>query len=344
MREAEIYRKLEGEQGFAKFYGHCLHESSFFIILERLHHDLSYCFHNKRANFTEAYVYGLGLQMFQRIQSLHGCGYVHRDLKPSQFLIKRRSSDLYLVDFNLSRKYPKSFAFTTQGKGGIVGNAVFASVSAHSTEQQTRRDDCESILYIIIYLLKGSLPWQGLLSKGREKMGTVVSLKSRTMPHDLCSGLPTELATMLGRVRAMAFEETPDYRYFKGTLEMLMRRHTSIHPQGLDVLPSLLGSLESSSQIQMTGSLRSSVADSPSKIESGHSTFPSTNKRNKPIKTNSVEGSLLKLATKKLKRNLPQGINRDVILKAMEFCDEPAEPPPDEPPVPAVNSEKCLVF
>jgi serine/threonine protein kinase len=219
MQEVEIYHDLAKRAGFAAFYDYCSIDNCLFIFMERLAKDMSYLYRTKRNKFTEEYVYTLGAQMFERIETLHNLGYVHRDLKPSQFMFKRHSSQLHLVDFNLARKYPKSFAYVSQHNGGFVGNVTYASISAHKIGQQTRRDDCESVLYIIIYLLKSSLPWQSKgQDRGREPASQVLTVKMRTPLAELCKDLPAELGIMLSRARAMTFEEAPDYGFFKSTL------------------------------------------------------------------------------------------------------------------------------
>mmetsp|Transcript_10540 Transcript_10540/g.20263 ORF Transcript_10540/g.20263 Transcript_10540/m.20263 type:complete len:417 (-) Transcript_10540:22-1272(-) len=336
MREAEIYRDLSSEEGFAEYYDYCIQDNCFFILLERLNRDLFYAYRSKREKFTEEYIYGLGVQMFERIESLHKLGYVHRDLKPSQFMFKRSSHLLYLIDFNLARKYPKTFAYISQHKGGLVGNVTYASLSAHTIEQQTRRDDCESILYILLYFLKGSLPWQGLLEKGREQIGLVASIKSKTPITELCRGLPVEFSILLNRARSMTFEETPDYPFFKATLQSLHRKFRPTPMHTLDATPSSSGLYSLSNTSLMSVSIMSftdaSPDNSPIKLDSGIPTDTSLKVTDMSPKPKSNRFcSLLKKPTKKLKRNLPKGINREALLRSKEFFKE-SESEEDLPP------------
>lgn len=352
MREAEIYRDLSNTEGFAEYYGHCLQDNCFFILLERLHRDLFQFYRSKHDKFTEEYVYGLGVQMFDRIENLHRLGFVHRDLKPSQFMLKRQSPLLYLVDFNLSRKFPKSFGYVSQHKGGIVGNVIYASLSAHSIEQQTRRDDCESLLYIILYLIKGSLPWQGVLGKGREQIGQVASIKTKTPISELCRDLPIEFAALISKARSMTFEEAPDYAFFKHSLEAIQRKAGLKMKLTVDTskLSNSLYSLQTNSL--MSASMLTCSDCSPTKLDTE---VVATDTSIKPLEESPVPKKyrLIKKATRKLKRTLPKGLNRDALRRSMEFCGVPEEIPEEEVSAEVLESvsgeipeikENCLVF
>ena len=117
----------------------------------------------------------LGQQMVDRLQTLHSKGYIHRDLRPEHFLYGRgkRPNRLYLTGLNTSKKYlrmDKKHADYRDNKQSFTGTARFLSLNAHMGIQQSRRDDIESLMYILIYLIKTSLPWQNLkANKKNEK-------------------------------------------------------------------------------------------------------------------------------------------------------------------------------
>lgn len=308
MREAEIYRDLSNLEGFATFYDSVLKENCFFIFIERLHSDLQHTFNTKPKSFTAEYVYTLGIQMFSRIETLHSLGFVHRDLKPSQFMSKHGSSLLYLIDFNLSRKFPKSLASVSQQKGGMVGNIAFASLHAHSIEQQTRRDDCESILYILLYFLRGKLPWQGLLHKGRENLSQVISVKAKFPIAELCRGLPQELGILLSKVRSMTFNETPSYSFFISTLETLKLKH-------LPSVSQIFGILPKSSNSLMTTTFMSSAEEIP-KLSADKPTPDLTRSYGKRT-------LLQRARTTKIRRKLPKPVKPEALQRRFDFCKEP---------------------
>ncbi len=105
--------------------------------------------------------------MVQRIEFLHNNHFIHRDMKPDNFLvgIQKKQHMVYMIDFGLAKRYrdPKTGEHIPyRDNKSLTGTARYASVNTHLGIEQSRRDDLESIGYILIYFLKGTLPWQGL--------------------------------------------------------------------------------------------------------------------------------------------------------------------------------------
>lgn len=102
--------------------------------------------------------------MVTRLEFLHNNHFIHRDMKPDNFLvgINKKSSVLYMIDYGLAKRYRDSKTGDhipyRDGKS-LTGTARYASVNTHLGIEQSRRDDLESICYILIYFLRGTLPW-----------------------------------------------------------------------------------------------------------------------------------------------------------------------------------------
>jgi len=121
---------------------------------------------------------------------------IHRDIKPDNFVlgVGENKDMIYVIDFGLSKKYRSSRTFQhisyVTGKK-LTGTARYASINALSGFEQSRRDDLESIGYIFIYLLKGSLPWQGLkVDRDEDRYEKILDKKNKISPDKLCEGLP----------------------------------------------------------------------------------------------------------------------------------------------------------
>jgi len=164
----KIYIKQDNILGFPKFYGIGELNDSFYLILEFLGPNLSdllkFCGTKK---FTIGTVCLIALQMLNRIEYLHKNNYIHRDIKPENFVIgiEKLSNVIHLIDFGLSKRYknPKNHAHIPYREGRtLIGTARYVSINTHLGIEQSRRDDLESIGYVLIYFLKGNLPWQGL--------------------------------------------------------------------------------------------------------------------------------------------------------------------------------------
>lgn len=120
---------------------------------------------NKKFNLKTVLL--LADQMLQRIEYVHSKSYIHRDIKPENFLmgLGKKTHIVHIIDFGLSKKYrdPKTLQHIPYRENKtLTGTARYASINAHLGIEQSRRDDLEAIAYMLIYLIKGYLPWQGI--------------------------------------------------------------------------------------------------------------------------------------------------------------------------------------
>jgi serine/threonine protein kinase len=186
--------------------------------------------------FTKEVV-GYMIEMLQIISRVHDAGIVHRDIKPENFMIGISKSDkeqkenegkmLHLIDFGLSKFYKKGdkHVINTNDKS-MVGTMRYVSTYIHDGSVYSRRDDIISILYVSIYLLKGTLPWCGLCSKKGDtqtKEQMVYAKKVNTTSAEVCEGLPALFKKLVEYAYSLEFEEKPDYLYMIRQCKVLMR-------------------------------------------------------------------------------------------------------------------------
>ena len=174
--------------------------------------------HNK--NFTIKDICQIAIQCITRLESVHKKGIIHCDIKPENFLIGLRDKRIiYLIDFGLSKKYrsdrtKKHIQFTITKT--MIGTARYASMNALSGLQLSRRDDLESLSYVILYFLTKKLPWQGITAKSLDKRyKKIYEKKSELESWEKFKIIPIEIQNFVKYCRNLGFSEEPNYKLMK---------------------------------------------------------------------------------------------------------------------------------
>ena len=198
--------------------------------MELLGQSLENLFQAQNKSFSLKTACMLGIQMIDRIEFIHSRKIIHRDIKPDNFVMGRGSKShiVYVLDFGLSKKYwsssRKCHIPFCEGKK-LTGTARYASINALSGYEQSRRDDLESIGYIIMYFIRGSLPWQGLkINKKDDRYKKICEKKKETSAKDLCSGFPVEFENFVSYTRNLQFTEVPNYNYLRNLLKTVIKK------------------------------------------------------------------------------------------------------------------------
>ena len=167
---------------------------------------------------------------------MHEVGYLHRDLKPDNFVIGLRSlkHKLYLLDMGLCNYYVDPITGkhiqSTTGKP-LIGTAKFASISTQLGMEQSRRDDLESLGYIMIYLYKGNLPWHGIQERNQKERYRLIMETKMALPiEELCSETPACFCKYLNYVRGMKFDKTPNYKLLQSLFKENMNTEIKLEP------------------------------------------------------------------------------------------------------------------
>jgi len=224
MNEYKIYKYLINKGfiiGLPKVYEFIQTKDYNIMFMQLLGFSLEDKFNEYNKKFSLETVFMLCDQLLYLIEQLHKCGFIHRDIKPSNFMIGKDylSNQVYIMDFGLSKKYIKDKRHILFRDGrSLIGTARYASINMHMGIEPSRRDDLESIGYMFIYFLKGSLPWQGLKKKlggGDKNLELIGETKISTSIDILCKDLPSCFKEYLIYCRSLKFDENPDYNYLK---------------------------------------------------------------------------------------------------------------------------------
>jgi casein kinase 1/casein kinase I family protein HRR25 len=200
------------------------------MVMDLLGRSLEDLFNECGRRFTLKTVLMLAEQMLMRLEYIHTRCYIHRDIKPDNFLMGRgnRSKVVFIIDFGLAKMYrdPRTHRHIPYREGkNLTGTARYASINTHMGIEQSRRDDMESLGYILMYFMRGSLPWQGLrAATKRQKYERIMERKMGTSIEQLCKGYPPEFRMYFEYVRSLRFEDRPDYDYMKRMFRELFYR------------------------------------------------------------------------------------------------------------------------
>ena len=242
-KEIKFSKQLQKDSGFPIIYHTCEYDKKNIIVESLLGPSLDKLFKFCGRIFPLKTVCLIGKEMVKRLENMHEKGILHRDLKPNNltwgnynssynnlsnynsinnnnnYNYKLDINTIYLIDFGLSCSYWENGLTTKHYKlrNGLnfVGTLRYASLNSHRGIRQGRRDDLESMIYILIYFLKGKLPWQDIKVKQKEERHKLIfQIKSKVTIESLCQDLPSEFADLLKYVKSLQFDEKPFYCKF----------------------------------------------------------------------------------------------------------------------------------
>ena len=252
-KEIGYTRQLQNKQGFPTIYYTCVYDKKNIIVESLLGPSLDKLFKYCGRKFPLKTVCIIGKEMVKRLETMHEKGILHRDLKPNNLTWGNFNSSynditninstnsinniynkldidtIFLIDFGLSCSFLEggntSKHYKIKNNLSFVGTLRYASLNSHKGIRQSRRDDLESMIYILIYFLKGKLPWQDIKAKQKEERHKMISeIKSKVTIESLCENLPSEFAELLTYVKKLEFEEKPIYYKFYQFFDNLIKR------------------------------------------------------------------------------------------------------------------------
>lgn len=211
--ETKAYLLLAKESGFPRIKWYGIHDLHFYMVIDFLGESLKNTVSNTDSSFTLVEVLKLGIQMIQRIQSVHSVGLIHRDIKPDNFLFGKTMKNLkmlYLVDFGLCRGYRQESGEHIPEKIGkaIIGSPNFVSLNVHEGAEPSRRDDLESVVYVMFYLFNPN--FLELETKIKEEnLPEIYTAKKRKFVNRFPD--PTIFSRLLNYCKGLRFNEEPNY-------------------------------------------------------------------------------------------------------------------------------------
>ncbi|XP_024015076.1 casein kinase 1-like protein 10 isoform X1 [Eutrema salsugineum] len=219
--ESKVYMLLQGGNGVPHIKWFGVEGEYSCMAIDILGPSLEDLFNYCTRKFSLKTVLMLADQLINRVEYMHIRGFLHRDIKPENFLmgLGRKANQVYIIDYGLAKKYRdlqthKHIPY--RENKNLTGTARYASVNTHLGIEQSRRDDLESVGYVLMYFLRGSLPWQGLKAGTKKQKYEKISERKMLTPVEvLCKSFPSEFTSYFHYCRSLRFEDKPDYSYLK---------------------------------------------------------------------------------------------------------------------------------
>jgi serine/threonine protein kinase len=224
---------MEGK-GIPKFYWSGIQDDYNVLAIEMLGPNLENLFSLCSHRFSLKTVIAIAQELIQKFQYIHSRGVVHRDIKPENFLIGLHNNEVYVIDFGLCKFFKKPdhshILMATNKK--LIGTIRYTSTNGHLGYELSRRDDLESIGYVLVYFAKGRLPWQGLgqgCATREDRYHLIEECKKNTTVEQLCQGLPKEFGLYFKHVKSLDFVEKPNYNYLYNLFTQLYKREGYVY-------------------------------------------------------------------------------------------------------------------
>ena len=203
--ESIIYQYLTNTIGIpnVKWFGK--DEKNYYMVINLLGESLQ-SIKNTRETFSLKLILQIGIQIISILKTIHDKGLVHRDIKPDNFLVGKneKNKQIYIIDFGFCKTYMNNdIHIKMKSTKSVIGSLTYSSINAHNFIELSRRDDLESLGYMLIYFFKGELEWQKI-----EDTKKILNMKQKIIQNE---NIPKILCNYLKYVRGLEFEETPDY-------------------------------------------------------------------------------------------------------------------------------------
>ena len=226
--EAYLLMNLKG-YGIPKIITYGYHGLYNVLIEELLGLSIGDIFDSKRKTFNLKDICMIALQCIDRLEYIHSKFVIHRDIKPHNLVIGRSDPQvIYLIDFGLSRKYRSSRTGKHIQYKNIklcYGSLLYLSINGNGGYEQSRRDDLESLGYMLIFLSTGYVPWLHLHNRKYievKKYMLAYKIKKRVTTETLCKGLPEEMIKYINYCKGLHFEQDPDYNYLRSLFKFIL--------------------------------------------------------------------------------------------------------------------------
>lgn len=218
--ETKIYQYLSGCLGIPQLKWFGVDNENNYMVINLLGTSLSELV-KKYKRFSLNLTLQIGIQILERLKTIHEKGLIHRDVKPDNFLMGDNNI-LFIIDFGLCKTYwdENRNHIKKRKLSNLLGTPDFISINVHNLVEPTRRDDLESLGYIFLYLYNGELEWQKINNINDNHKNNKNELIKNAKREFVDSLKNQPFVSYFKYVQNLEFNETPNYEHL---IELLTR-------------------------------------------------------------------------------------------------------------------------
>ncbi|KAH9141198.1 hypothetical protein AeRB84_014607 [Aphanomyces euteiches] len=224
--ESQVLLSLQKKSPYVcKYHHHGKHGENFILIMELLGDNMSKIRSQPDATHGVPLTkcVSAAVQMLDCLESFHNAGYIHRDIKASNFALsngKEANKRYHIIDFGLSKQHldPEGKPMMAREKAEFRGTSMYASLQAHRREDLGRRDDLWSWMYLVLDFIRGELPWAyDAQKKNREVVIEMKEYFTELHPELIVEGLPgaRHLLAIMEYLKTLGYADAPNYNFIR---------------------------------------------------------------------------------------------------------------------------------
>lgn len=242
--ETFVLQRIHGKGNFPQLYNTYMDEDYYYIIENLMGPNLNILHKLCEKQFNYYTVINIAIDLMKNIRIIHELGFIHRDLKPDNIVFGNlcfenadKRNQIGIIDFSNAKINIKSngqFKYSNK-KVNCQGNKTFSSTNALKDNDVKYIDDIISIFYILIYFLKGELPWKRKDLKGKHlSKNEIVEIREKISLKKLCENIPNHFENLVEYVFSLPADINLDYDYIEESLEKIKKIEESKQNDNLE--------------------------------------------------------------------------------------------------------------
>ena len=213
--ESIIYQYLSKQKGIPTIKWFGKDDDHYYMVLNLLGKSLENL-KDEYGRFSLKIVLQIGIKLIHLIESIHSKAIIHRDIKPDNFLfgLNHEKNEIFIIDFGFCKSYIQDGQHIQKNKiSNIIGSPNYISLNAHDCYETSRKDDLESLGYILLYLYFGSLEWQNTRNLEEMKNMKIDTIQNKN------KNIPIIIQSYLKEIHSLTFEQKPNYNFLLNIME-----------------------------------------------------------------------------------------------------------------------------